>query len=274
MRKTKSERPRAAESSETANEGADAGPEDCDMKPGNGPRGSTSCLVVVPLYKPELDSAEEDALGRSLALLEEFEVRYLTYPELSLGWYERRWGQKRLILMEASNFRSARTYSALLLSKAFYDALSGFEYHLICQTDAIVFKRELGFWVSQGYDYLGAPWPDGWEMKFPTGKTLKEPNPLLVRVFVGNGGLSLRRTEAMARALDAFPAACDLWKNLGNPEDLFFSAALNLMAHVRLPNVATAASFSRELNPGGFLAKVLGDVESFGAHQWTRRAKG
>lgn len=236
-------------------------------------KSAPTCLVIVPLYKPELDPAEEKALGQSLAHLEDFEVRYLTHEGLSLAWYEARWGRKQRLLVDASYFGSARTYSALLMSQFFYDALSGFDFHLICQTDAIVFRPDLRFWISQGYDYLGAPWPDGWEMMFPTGKTVGDPDPLMVRIFVGNGGLSLRHTETMQRALDAFPAACSVWRKLGNPEDLFFSAALNLMAHVRLPNVATAALFSRELNPGGFVAKVLRDVQPFGAHQWTKHGK-
>ena len=230
-----------------------------------------SCVVVVPLYKAALDENETTAMDQSLAHLSDYEVRYLTHPQLSLDWYEARWGKRPTMLMDAANFQSPRTYSAMLLSHEFYDRLSGADFHLICQTDAIVFKPELGFWLSAGYDYLGAPWPDGWEMMFPLGKTLDEPEPFLVRSFVGNGGFSLRRTQTMVRALERFPAACGLWKKLGNPEDLFFSAALSLMPHLKLPNLGTAAAFSRELNPQGIIKKVLGDEQSFGAHQWHRR---
>jgi len=233
---------------------------------------TATCVVVVPAYKTELDETEAKAMDQSLEHLAGFEVRLLTHPHLSLDWYESRWGKRPMIYMDASNFQSARTYSAMLLSHEFYEKLEGFEYHLICQTDAIIFKPELGFWLAQRYDYIGAPWPDGWEMMFPSGKTLDVQEALLVKSFVGNGGLSLRRNETMVRALDRFPAASALWKKLGNPEDLFFSAALSMMPHVRLPNLATAAAFSRELNPQGIVSKLLVGEQSFGAHQWKKLA--
>lgn len=67
-------------------------------------------------------------------------------------------------------------YNGLLMSPDFYDAIPT-EHHLIVQTDAILFAEHRHFLpLFLSYDYVGAPWKNGW---------------------VGNGGLSLRRTRQM-----------------------------------------------------------------------------
>lgn len=46
-----------------------------------------------------------------------------------------------------------------MLSAEFYERFLAWDYILLCQTDAFVFRDELADWCARGYDYIGAPWP-------------------------------------------------------------------------------------------------------------------
>jgi hypothetical protein len=64
---------------------------------------------------------------------------------------------------------------------------------LIYQTDAFVFRDDLDHWCSLGYDYIGAPWFQGWGIPTPDGKI----------IGVGNGGFSLRRINSVLKGLQS-----------------------------------------------------------------------
>ncbi len=92
-----------------------------------------------------------------------------------------------------NNFESVRTYSRLLLTTNFYESFLEYEYILIYQLDAWVFRDELEYWSQAGYDYIGAP--------FFVGHGLSTPNsPLLP--YAGNGGFSLRHVAAFVNFLN------------------------------------------------------------------------
>jgi hypothetical protein len=91
-------------------------------------------------------------------------------------------------------FRGTDGYNKLLLSKKFYSRFANYEYMLICQTDSFVFKDELQYWCAKGYDYIGAPWFEGW------GDSTDESQ----FVGVGNGGFSLKKTSSHLRVLNSF----------------------------------------------------------------------
>jgi hypothetical protein len=90
-------------------------------------------------------------------------------------------------------FRNLNTYSLLMLSTQFYNRLKEYEYLLIYQLDAYVFRDELSHWCGLGYDYIGAPWIE--ESENQTENVIKLTE-------VGNGGLSLRRTQAFIDRLN------------------------------------------------------------------------
>lgn len=98
-------------------------------------------------------------------------------------------------------FVSVSSYSHLLLTPAFYQRFSAYDYMLIYQLDAWVFRDELDEWCAKGYEYIGAPF------------LLKHGR--YEKIIVGNGGFSLRRIDAMLRVLQhpqakMFPAEL-LW---------------------------------------------------------------
>lgn len=84
-------------------------------------------------------------------------------------------------------FESVSTYSVFMLTKEFYEKFTSYEFLLIYQLDAWVFRNELEYWCAQGYDYLGAPW-------FKDATTMYSK--------AGNGGFSLRNVRACLDAID------------------------------------------------------------------------
>ena len=51
--------------------------------------------------------------------------------------------------------QSIATYNALCTNNQLYNLFSDYEYMLIYQLDAFIFKDELYYWCDKGYDYIG-----------------------------------------------------------------------------------------------------------------------
>jgi hypothetical protein len=86
---------------------------------------------------------------------------------------------------------SRQAYNRLMISPLVYNALAGCSHVLVHEPDAMVLRDELDYWCRQSFDYIGAPWFDG----FAAAK----PNARLIGV--GNFGLSLLRLEAVTEVL-------------------------------------------------------------------------
>jgi hypothetical protein len=89
-----------------------------------------------------------------------------------------------------------------MLKPHLYRRFRGFNFILVCQTDAVLL-RPLPADETWAFDYLGAPWKPpklvGWDAKM---RRLKGRGSTEKRFLsVGNGGLSLRRTEKFGRKL-------------------------------------------------------------------------
>jgi hypothetical protein len=154
------------------------------------------------------------------------------------------------------------------LAEAFYESFPDYEYVLILQQDGIIFRNELIDWVNQGYDYIGAPWPGGLEftnLLHASGFMVDSP----YKTYIGNGGVSLRRIEGCISLLQRFKAEAKFWAQLGNPEDMFFSAYGQLLEGFRFPNLATAARFAHELAPRSTSQFIRGELP-FACHAWER----
>ncbi len=142
--------------------------------------------IAVPLYREELTSEEEISLRHLEHFLGKYD-KYLITPK-SLRAHRQGFEKKRF---KNDFFKSTRTYSALLLSKEFYETFSDYSYVLIYQLDALVFSDQLLEWCDAGYDYVGAPWLVGVNAPHVTAPT------------VGNGGFSLRKVESFLRVLNS-----------------------------------------------------------------------
>lgn len=187
-------------------------------------------------------------------------------------------------------FQSTATYNALMLSTAFYDRFADFEYMLIYQTDAFVFRDELKAWCEKGYDYIGAPFRTEiqfdsffqeklWEIKKNIAKWLKltetrhgqhQPAEIILKRTVGNGGLSLRRIARFHELLAQYPDVVDAYLADPSPfynEDTFFSIEMNrFWPRVRVPDWREAREFAVEDRPSAQVHE-MGKLP-FGCHAW------
>lgn len=140
-------------------------------------------VIVIPVYKEQPTENELHSLRQCLRILGSHDIRLIAPEGLDLKVYQYTFQTFQLIMevemFEKTYFANVSGYNKLMLSKCFYTRFADWEYMLIYQLDAWVFRDELDAWCEKGYDYIGAPW-----MKL---------NGKLDEVNCGNGGFSLRR---------------------------------------------------------------------------------
>lgn len=118
-------------------------------------------------------------------------------------------------------FEGFAGYNRLMLSSEFYKRFADNEYILICQLDAYVFEDKLTEWCLKGYDYIGAPWVKKRKYKSVYYQFYRTTRKLLYRLLrlynhdeltghVGNGGLSLRKTETCLKITSLLEQNCPL----------------------------------------------------------------
>lgn len=140
-------------------------------------------VVVLPIYQEKFN--KEESLSLSLLrkrLSREYSVCIITHKGLKntisknplLNGYNIKFFDKKYFTYQG--------YNRLLKTSNFYNQFSDFKYMLIYQTDCLVFKNNLDYWIDKNYDYVGAPWISKTKRKF-------------VFKGVGNGGLSLRKVD-------------------------------------------------------------------------------
>ena len=222
------------------------------------------CAVVIPIYKKELSKFEWTNLKISLQNLIDHDVYIIAPEHLNLAFVLNKLGKIKIKQFDDKSFSSISNYSKLMLSKEFFSLFNDYSHILICQTDAIVIRQDLQHWLDQPYDYIGAPWPNGYELTIKT-KHIPLPEGIKCKTYVGNGGLSLRRIVGCTNLMDEFEDIHNEWINHGHAEDLFYGLVGYLSTEFRLPNVITAANFSHETEPD-FMYSLIGNKLPFGAH--------
>ncbi|HEX9639337.1 MAG TPA: DUF5672 family protein [Acidobacteriota bacterium] len=147
---------------------------------------SHSIVVVVPWFKERLTAEEQISLRHLDHYLGAYDICRIGPNGISSGGL-----RYPLQAFEADDFRTASSYSRLLLTSRFYRRFQAYEFMLIYQLDCLVFCSDLGAWCRGEYDYIGAPWV----------RTDSDGRKRFTRV--GNGGLSLRRIESFLRVIES-----------------------------------------------------------------------
>lgn len=223
-------------------------------------------VVLVPIYKKDLDPLEKYSLDYSLSTLVGRKVIFIGPKSLDRSYYSEHYATIPFHSFAAPCFESVEEYNRLLLSPSFYSRFSGYKFILILQTDAIVLRDELDYWCDQPFDYIGSPWPDGYELFLNAG-LFEGSYGKRVKVTVGNGGLSLRRVKKCLNLLKEFEISLDVFIRTGSSEDLFFSVMGALSGDFVVPNEITASRFALELRPSYYF-HVNGGQVPMGGHAW------
>lgn len=216
--------------------------------------------VVMPVYQGTLSRTDKVALAQLQKVLGAYPKIFLApesltfdYGELGKGFSVERFPDEF--------FKSATTYSVLLLQQDFYRRFLDYDSILIYQTDAFVFSDRLREFCAMGYDFIGAP----------VGRYVPLWNLLGARI--GNGGLSLRRPAACLRMLeehgDWLKEGAVLQDAFLACEDAFFAACGVRDETFRVPDVRTALSFAVQDDLQHAFRRMEEGWRPFGCHSWT-----
>jgi len=223
-------------------------------------------IVAIPIYKASLSKLEEFSIDHSVAILHVRDICFLAPKDLDIIYYRKRYPGIPIEYFESFHFASTLDYNRLLLGVELYQRFSGKEFLLILQPDAIVLRDELDAWIALPFDYVGAPWPKGYEL-IVNLDNFSGDRGKAVKVAVGNGGLSLRRIRKTFALFAEFPEALKVFRQSGSNEDLFFSVMGSLSHDFIIPNEMTASRFSIELEPSYYYT-INGGQLPMGAHAW------
>ena len=147
-------------------------------------------VVAVPFHSNKMSVEENAALEQCAKIFGDHREIVFVIPEsLDCSNQKQLIPSARIERFDDSFFTSVSGYNRLLLTPEFYQRFADYEFMLIYQPDAWVFRDELDYWCEQGYDYIGAPFIHS------QGK--------IEKIIVGNGGFSLRKISAMLRVLDS-----------------------------------------------------------------------
>lgn len=238
--------------------------------------------IVIPVYKEHLNKWESMALKNCLHILSAYPVTLATPEGLDVDMILDESPQLKNTRFPASYFKNIAGYNALMLSSLFYSRFSAFEYILIFQLDAFVFRDELTYWCSKNYDYIGAPWvikPKYYRPlyrlfragKFALYKSIGKP---YIKGKVGNGGFCLRKVDSFYRATVAkenkiiqYLKKYNQTKKTRFNEDVFWATENNDFCY---PSYQEALRFAFDMDPAICLSQTNEQLP-FGCHGWSKK---
>ena len=247
-----------------------------------------SVAVVIPFYRETLTEYEKISLTQCGRVLGEYPIiaikpQKITLPDIN-GYIK----PANILSFDNEYFNGVAGYNRLMLSPVFYREFFSFEFILIYQLDAFVFKNELKHWCSLGLDYIGAPWirrthhtrliktvkanlQRNYFIKYnilskglPSGRQFENK--------VGNGGFSLRRVRVFHDTSIAMSQTIASYLEKGNihqyNEDAFWSIEVNRQTEMlKIATLAQGLKFAFESYPER--AYLLNkQCLPFGCHAW------
>jgi hypothetical protein len=225
-----------------------------------------SVAITIPVYKAALNLLEQFSLDYLLTKAVGRKLIFVGPLGLDTRYYAERYPDIVFELYDDCFFKSIAGYNELMLSAEFYARFAAYDYILIHQTDALLFKDNLNEWVEQGYAYVGAPWPSGMTLNlgpedsaFFGGSTFQ--------AYVGNGGFSLRHVQRCMAILEEASRLRALWRTHQLNEDCFFAFAGLLHTSFSVPTPSVASRFALELEPERYVAMNQGEIPT-GCHAW------
>ena len=225
--------------------------------------------IIIPIYKLKLTENEERAFVNNLDKITTYPIIFLAPYSLDTSWYESK-GDFKIQRFEDKYFRSDVTYTKLLLNPKFYKAFSEYIYILILQTDVWILQEDsvLSKFLAYQYDYIGAPWKQGINAYAYTFKGIAHFPKFISRsrtVYVGNGGLSLRKVESQIALLKKYWLRRRLWRKVG--EDIFFAYYGQRDVAYSIAPIEIAEIFSLETSAK---EDIQSGVLPFGIHAWEK----
>ncbi len=249
--------------------------------------------VAIFVHSPDLTWDEVVSLRQCWKVLSDHPL-FLVHPRgMDIGRYLAIAPGLRLLPVDPRHLASVRSYNRLKLDPELYGLFRDFEFMLTYELDAFVFRDELLRWCDMGYDYIGAPWFEGWYGAKHDAKVRRGQN----------SGFSLRRISSAQRVLRSFRLVRPLkecyerWRPVGrlspgslvlllkwcfaencfhprfnqftaNEDEFWSHYADRSFAWFKIANYGAARQFSFEALPERLLAEN-GHQLPFGCHKWS-----
>lgn len=146
-------------------------------------------VVVIPIHTENPSELELISFQQCFKILGNHTIKIIAPKGLNLAKYEAVIPFFEVVFIDPIWQSTIENYNKLKLSQFFYQLFDDYQFLLTYELDAFVFRDELLYWCSKGYDYIGSPWFVGYDK--PTNEFLG----------VGNSGFSLRNVKAMQQAI-------------------------------------------------------------------------
>jgi len=223
------------------------------------------CAVVIPVYKSSLNDNELISIRRTVSILSHYDIILVGPENLDYTSFHQEYEGFKIELFNNYFFSNISGYNQLMMSSSFYRRFENYDYILICQLDAYVFKDELLDWCQKNYDYIGAPWI----VAPPALPKQKKPIIDFAKKMigtVGNGGFSLRKVKThlrISKILSLFK------KFFPKNEDFFWCYIVPKFFKYKRPTASEALKFAFELAPSLSFEKNDRQLP-FGCHAWEK----
>jgi hypothetical protein len=146
-------------------------------------------VVVVPVHRARPSPSEIVSLRHCGKVLGNRDIVILAPRQLDLGAYRELLPDVDDLRVESRWMSGIDAYNRMMISPLVFTILGGYTHMILHEPDAIVLRDEIDYWCSQPFDYIGAPWFEGWA----------EPAADAPVIGVGNLGLSFHRLAASRR---------------------------------------------------------------------------
>lgn len=242
------------------------------------------CVIIFPVYKA-IDKVEIAAFTQAIRMTQDYHHVFIAPQSMEFDSSFSSFGGIEVVRFNDDYFKNIAGYNRLMLAKEFYRAFSDYEYMLIHQSDAYLFKPELDFWLKKGFDYIGAPWIKPGKillidfyhqvLKFaPFIFPAHARRRYIVRNNVGNGGLSLRKISSFIYVLECIPEEIlntyVMSEERDYNEDVFWSLEAPMVYQpMNIPKWQESLFFSFETDPAWSYKKV-GRQLPFGCHAFAK----
>lgn len=209
--------------------------------------------VVIPYYTGNIKKEEKISLRQCIKILSSYD-KYLLIPEsMEESDYKEYLMFCKIKRVPDDWLKSIKSYNEMMVNIDFYKLFLNYSYMLIYQLDAFVFSDKLREICNTNYDYIGAPWIRG-ERNFENHN-----NPI---IYVGNGGLSLRKIESFINVLEKSSK-----EDENIPEDIFWS--MQISDDFKIPSKEEALEFAFEEQVRKCY-QLNGNRYPFGVHAWMK----
>ena len=182
-------------------------------------------VIVTPIWREILKEAEFKNIQVSLLNNKNIDHYFIHEESLTLDFYKSQFKKSKFLKFKKGTFDSIQTYNLLMLSGSFYKKFLEYKYLLILQTDAILVKP-VDIILKYNYDYVAPNWKKGFKIpplfKYKILSKMFQIFGFYDVLFIGNGGLSLRKISTFIELTNKNRLQKFSWMN----EDMVFSKVL------------------------------------------------